>query len=135
LETLSSLLTAASNPPICSQGFAGEYLFAFSEPRHAAELALAFAAAIPHSAICLHAGPVRMEVNPVLHLYAPEGETVCRAGLIAARLPGGSVSATETFTAISALNSLRGFRFEHSGGIEAGGKTVRLFRVLPDIRP
>jgi hypothetical protein len=135
LETLSVILTAASNPPICTQGFAGDYLFAFPEPRHAAELALAFSAAIPHTAICLHAGPARMEVNPVLHLYAPEGETVSRAGIIAARLPGGSVSATETFTALSALDSLRGFRFEHSGGIEAGGKTVRLFRVLPVTRP
>jgi hypothetical protein len=135
LETLSSILVAASNPPICTQGFGVDYLFAFSEPRHAAELALAFVAAIPHAAICLHAGPVRMEVNPVLHLYAPEGETVSRAGIIAARLPSGSVSATETFTALSALDSLRGFRFEHSGGIEAGGKTVRLFRVLTDIRP
>jgi hypothetical protein len=135
LETLSVILTAASNTPICTQGFAVDYLFAFSEPRHAADLALAFAAAIPHAAICLHAGPVRMEVNPVLHLYAPEGETVSRSGIIAARLPGGSVSATETFTALSALESLRGFRFEHSGGIEAGGKTVRLFRVLPVTRP
>lgn len=135
LEILSVILTAASNPPVCTQGFAGDYLFAFSEPRHAADLALAFAAAIPHSALCLHAGPVRMEVNPVLHLYAPEGETVSRTELIAAHLPGGSVCATETFTALSALDSLRGFRFEHSGGIEAGGKTVRLFRVLTDLRP
>jgi hypothetical protein len=134
LETLSGILAAASNPPICTQGFAGDYLFAFSEPRHAADLALAFTAAIPQCSICLHAGPVRMEVNPVLHLYAPEGETVSRAGIIAARLPGGSVSATETFTALSALDSLRGFRFEHSGGIEAGGKAVRLFRVLPVTR-
>lgn len=135
LQNLSGILAAAAHPPISRQGFVGDYLFAFSEPRHAVELALAFAEAIPHSAICLHAGPVRMEVNPVLHIYAPEGETVSLAGLIAAHLPVGSVCATETFTALSALDSLRGFRFEHSGGTVVAGKNVRLFRVLTDTRP
>lgn len=81
--------------------------------------------------MCLHAGPVGMDVNPILHIHEPSGETVARAGSIAAALPAGAVCATETFTALSALESVRGFRFEHSGVIETIARPERIFRLHP----
>lgn len=136
LDRLAAQLAASDHPPICTQGHGCDYVFAFHGLRHAAETALGFIDALDEGgcarpSICLHAGLVEMDVNPLLHLYAPDGETVSRCGDIAAAMPPGSVCATETFTALCALESVRGFRFAHSGTIETAGGTDRLFNVQP----
>ncbi|MEP2776205.1 MAG: tetratricopeptide repeat-containing protein [Luteolibacter sp.] len=143
LDVLSERIIAANHPPVSIQGFGGDYLFVFGDLRHAAELAMVFsetlkgmeevADALP--SMCLHAGLVDMSVNPLLHSYAPSGETVNRAAEIAGDLLQGAIYATETFSALSALESIRGFRFEHSGTVEVAGKTDRLFRIHPTVQP
>lgn len=145
LETLAEQIIASNHPPVSVQGFGGEYVFVFGDLRHAAELAMQFsdtlqmneeaerAEALP--SMCLHAGLVNMSVNPLLHSYAPSGETVNRAAELAADLLYGTTCATETFSALSALESIRGFRFEHSGTVEVAGKTDRLFRIHPTVQP
>ncbi len=139
LDLLAARLAASENPPLCTQGHGGDYVFAFDALRHAATTALGFMDALEQGgcakpSICLHAGLVEMDVNPLLHIYAPEGETVSRCGDIAAALPPGAVCATETFTALCALESVRGFRFAHSGTIETAGGTDRLFNVQPSTK-
>lgn len=145
LETLSEQIIASSHPPVSVQGFGGDYVFVFGDLRHAAELAMQFSEALKMKieaektealpSMCLHAGLVDMSVNPLLHSYAPSGETVNRAAELAADLLHGSTCATETFSALSALESIRGFRFEHSGTVEVAGKTDRLFRIHPTVQP
>lgn len=141
LEALSLHIAAATRPPSSTQGNGGDYSFAFTDLYAASEIALGFlpilekaieGSSLEMPSICLNAGPVSMEVNPLLHVHAPEGETVTRTAAIAALLPPGSVCATETFTALSSLESVRGFRFEHSGKIESNGASDRLFRLQPD---
>ena len=140
LDLLAAGLAASDEPPFCTQGHGGDYVFAFHGLRHAAVTALGFMEALEqgdliHPSICLHAGLVEMDVNPLLHLYAPDGETVSRCGEIAAALPPGTLCATETFTALCALESVRGFRFAHSGTIETAGVTTRLFNLQPNAKP
>jgi hypothetical protein len=140
LDLLAARLTASDHPPICTQGHGGDYVFAFHGLRHAAVTALSFMEALEQGdcalpSICLHAGLVEMDVNPLLHLYAPDGETVSRCGDIAALMPPGAVCATEPFTALCALESVRGFRFSHSGTIETEGGTNRLFHVHSTAKP
>lgn len=142
LRPLAEILAASTHPPLSQQGFGADYLFVFDRLHPAAITALSFLEKLNHSApisgkapvslsICLHAGPVAMHVNPLLHIYEPTGDTVARAALIATELSPGTIFATETFAAISALESLRGFRFEHSGNTEINGRADRLFRLHP----
>lgn len=145
LDTLSETIIAANHPPVSVQGFGGDYVFVFGDLRHAAELAMQFSEVLKSDegventdalpSMCLNAGLVNMSVNPLLHSYAPSGDTVNRTAEIAADLLHGSICATETFSALSALESIRGFRFEHSGTIEVSGKTDRLFRIHPTVQP
>jgi len=144
LDTLSVRLASAEHPPISRHGHGGEYLFVFGNLYPAALMAMDFLKELEKTmagtglelpSMCLHAGLVRMDVNPLLNIYAPAGENVSRTGLIAAGLPPGAICATEIFTALSALELLRGFRFEHSGNILINGRADRLFRLHPTDRP
>jgi len=140
LGTIAGRLAVSANPPVARQGFGADYLFVFDRMQPAAVCALELLEALKAAgqtesnridppSVCLHAGPVRMMVNPVLHQYAHEGALITTSGVIARRLPSGVACATETFTALAALESLQGLRFEHAGKIEAHGRSVRLFQL------
>ena len=140
LDLLAARIAASDHPPSCTQGHCGDYVFAFEGLRHAATTALGFIEALglggcATPSICLHADLVEMDVNPLLHIYAPDGEAVTLCADIAAVIPEGAVCATETFTALCALESVRGFRFAHSGTIDTAGGTTRLFNVHPTTKP
>lgn len=137
LGTIATQLALSECPPVNRQGFGGNYLFVFDQLFPAASMALGLiealglkndnAAFLP--SICLHAGPVWQMINPVLNLYAHEGAAITRATALAAGLPTGLAFATETFTALAALESLRGIRFEHAGISVIDGRCDRLFRL------
>jgi hypothetical protein len=141
LDTMAGCVVGLNRPATSVLGLGGEYSFAFAGVYGAAEAALRLSEALGKvlegemkmSAICLHAGPVGLEVNPLLHIYAPSGETVTRCGVICGSLPSGSISATETFVALSVLEAVRGFRFEHTGKIECNGRADRLFRLQTNL--
>ncbi len=143
VDTLAANIASSDHPPVLKQGLGGDYLFVFEKLHPTATAALSLLSAlheslegtvIPLPSMCLHAGPVGMDVNTLLNIYEPAGDTVSRASQIAAALPPGAVCATETFTALSILESLHGFRFEHSGNIETPGRSDRLFRLHPTSR-
>jgi adenylate cyclase len=135
LGVIASKLALAERPPINRQGFGGSYLFVFDQLYPAAAMAIELLEALKSQTtnalmmptICLHAGPVWQMINPVLNLYAHEGAAITRAASLAARMPSGHAYATETFTALSALESLRGIRFEHAGISVIDGRGDRLF--------
>jgi hypothetical protein len=137
LGTIASHLALSEAPPINRQGFGGNYLFVFDQLHPAAATALALVEALRlkndnavfSPSICLHAGPVWQMINPVLNLYAHEGAAITRATALASALPTGRAYATETFTALAALESLRGIRFEHAGISVIDGRGDRLFRL------
>lgn len=137
LGVIAAKLALADRPPINRQGFGGTYLFVFDQLFPAATMALDLMEALKlqHEnstmlpTLCLHAGPVWQMINPVLNLYAHEGAAITRAAALAATLPTGLAYATETFTALSALESLRGIRFEHAGISVIDGRGDRLFRL------
>ncbi|MBC8126887.1 MAG: hypothetical protein H8M99_07055 [Gloeobacteraceae cyanobacterium ES-bin-144] len=137
LGIIATKLALSECPPINRQGFGGNYLLVFDQLFPAAAMALSLIEALRlqndnavfQPSICLHAGPVWQMINPILNLYAHEGAAITRAAALAGGLPAGVVYATETFTALSALESLRGVRFEHAGISVVDGYGDRLFRV------
>ncbi len=143
LGTIAARLAISNHPPVARQGFGGDYLLVFDELYPAGIACLDLLAALKDAvdektgktfqlpSLCLNAGPTRQLINPVLNFYAHEGSVVTRTGAIARLLPAGSLCATETFTALSSLESLRGFRFEHAGKIAVGDSSERLFRLYP----
>lgn len=141
LAPLAERIASAPQAPHSVHGYGGDYLFVFGRLHSAALVAMDFMETLEKSfpaslpSMCLHAGPVTMEVNSLLHIYGPSGENVCRTEVIAAALKPGAICATEIFTALSALELLRGFRFEHAGNITLAGRTDRLFRLQPITRP
>jgi len=137
LGPLASCLATLAHPPVARQGFGADYLFVFDDLHAAArgcfELlqALSESCTLGSPSVCLHAGPVTQLVNPVLNFHSHEGTSILRAAAVATALPAGTVAATENFTALFSLESIRGFRFEHSGKITIGNSTERTFRVQP----
>ncbi len=137
LGVIATKLALAECPPIDRQGFGGNYLFVFDQLFPAASMALSLLEALqaPQAnakclpSLCLHAGPVWQMINPVLNFYAHEGAAITRAAAMATGLPRGVAYATETFSALSALESLRGIRFEHAGISVVDGRGDRLFRL------
>ena len=137
LGTIATKLALSECPPVNRQGFGGGYLLVFDQLFPAATMALGLIEALSLQndkpeflpSICLHAGPVWQMINPVLNLYAHEGAAITRAAALANELPTGGAYATETFTALSALESLRGIRFEHAGISVIDGRSDRLFRL------
>lgn len=137
LGTIATKLALSECPPVNLQGFGGVYLLVFDQLFPAATMALSLIEALNSQndkpeflpSICLHAGPVWQMINPLLNLYAYEGTTITRASALARGLPRGLAYATETFTALSALESLRGIRFEHAGISVIDGRSDRLFRL------
>jgi hypothetical protein len=137
LGTIATKLALSECPPVNLQGFGGVYLLVFDQLFPAATMALGLLEALSSQSdkpeflpsICLHAGPVWQMINPLLNLYAYEGTTITRASALARGLPTGRAYATETFTALSALESLRGIRFEHAGISVIDGRSDRLFRL------
>ncbi|MBX3739858.1 MAG: hypothetical protein KF712_02615 [Akkermansiaceae bacterium] len=137
LGPIAARLAIAVHPPLARQGFGADYLFLFDD-LHAAGVAcfdllqaLEESASLAPPSVCLHAGPVMQLVNPVLNFHSHEGTSILRAAAVAAALPPGTVAATESFTALSALESIRGFRFEHSGKLQFGNSSERIYRVQP----
>jgi hypothetical protein len=137
LGVIATKLALAECPPIDRQGFGGSYLLVFDQLLPAATMAIGLLDALRAQnqnaeylpSICLHAGPVWQMINPVLNFYAHEGAAITRAVALASGLPTGMAYATETFTALSALESLRGVRFEHAGISVIDGRSDRLFRL------
>ncbi len=137
LGPIASRLAIAAHPPLARQGFGADYLFLFDD-LHAAGVvcfdllqALEESGALGRPSVCLHAGPVMQLVNPVLNFHSHEGTSILRAAAVATALPAGTVAATESFTALSSLEAIRGFRFEHSGRIPLGNSSERIYRVQP----
>ena len=137
LGVIASKLALAECPPIDRQGFGGTYLLVFDQLFPAASMALSLLEALRAQnenaqclpSLCLHAGPVWQMINPVLNFFAHEGAAITRAATLASGLPTGLAYATETFSALSALESLRGIRFEHAGISVINGRGDRLFRL------
>jgi hypothetical protein len=137
LGPIAARLAIASHPPLARQGFGADYLFLFDD-LHAAGVAcfdllqaLEGSGPLGRPSVCLHAGPLMQLVNPVLNFHSHEGTSILRAAEVAAAMPPGTVAATESFTALSALESIRGFRFEHSGKLQLGNSSERIYRVQP----
>lgn len=138
LGVIATRLALSSHPPVSREGFAGDYLLTFSDLHSAAACCLDLLKALQegeHAAghllpsICLNAGPVRPLINPVLNFHSDEGTVVTRAGIIARSIPPGGIVATETFVALTSLESVRSFGFEHSGKLSFHGFTERIFRI------
>jgi hypothetical protein len=143
LGTIANRLALSSHPPVSKEGFAGDYRFVFERLHDAATTCIDLIEALhasndeasgktfPPPSVCLNAGPLRQLINPVLNFYSDEGSVASRAAKIARQLPEGSLTATETFVALTSLESIRGFRFEHAGKISVGAASERIFRVYP----
>lgn len=138
LGPIAERLINLSRPPIARQGFGADYLFIFDD-LHAAgkgcfELLQALSE-VGHTcslpSVCLHTGPLMQLVNPVLNFHSYEGTSILHAAAISRALPAGVVAASEAFTALSSLESIRGFHFEHSGKIPLDNSSERLYRVQP----
>ncbi|WAC17818.1 hypothetical protein OVA24_11245 [Luteolibacter sp. SL250] len=137
LGPIAARLAIAAHPPLARQGFGADYLFLFDDLHAAAVVcfdllqALGESGTLGRPSVCLHAGPLVQLVNPVLNFHSHEGTSILRAAAVAAAMPAGTVAATESFTALSSLEAIRGFRFEHSGEILLGNSSERIFRVQP----
>jgi hypothetical protein len=141
LGGMAARLAGSSHPPVGRQGFGGDYLLVYEDLHPAVVEAMGLLDAwrealgeisggmIGMPSVCLHAGAARQMVNPVLNHYGHEGGVVTRAGVLARHLPAGVVYVTETFAALSALEAVRGFRFEYAGVHEVEGRKDRLFRL------
>lgn len=138
LGVIATRLALSSHPPVSREGFAGDYLLTFADLHSASACCLDLLQALKDTepgpghlipSICLNAGPVRPLINPVLNFHSDEGTVVTRAGVIARSIPSGGIVATETFVALTSLDSVRSFRFEHSGKLSFPGFTERIFRI------
>jgi tetratricopeptide (TPR) repeat protein len=143
LGTLARVLATTSHAPVGRYGLGPDYVFVFDAMRPGGMLAIQMiqaleqaiqspsARALDMPRICLHAGLVQLMVNPVLNQYSHEGATLTRVGRIARKLAPGVAFCTESFAALSALESIREFTFEYVGspGSGAAEPRDRLFSI------
>jgi MAP3K TRAFs-binding domain len=141
LNALAETLATTSHPPVSRYGLGPDYVFVFDSMLPAGSFAhemLRSVAEAMHKTsdwrmepprICLHAGPVQIMINPVLNQYSHEGATLTRAGRIVRNLASGIVYCTENFSALSALEAIRDFKFEYAGTTNYDIGQDGLFRV------
>jgi tetratricopeptide (TPR) repeat protein len=143
LGALAKVLATTSHAPVGRYGLGPDYVFVFDAMRPGGMLAIQIIQALEQAVqapsarpldmprICLHAGLVQLMVNPVLNQYSHEGATLTRVGRIARKLAPGVAFCTESFAALSALESIREFTFEYVGTpqVAEGEPRDRLFSI------
>jgi hypothetical protein len=141
LTPISRLMATSQHSPESSYGFGADYAFVFRSMRAAGMFAGELLRKLAENAknsrgpvhlprISLHAGPVFLMVNPVLNQYSHEGSALTRAARMARPLEPGIPFCTEPFAALSALETIREFRFEDAGTQRyVDGTSDRLFVV------
>lgn len=136
LPAMAGCLARSEHPSLSRAGFGADYALLYDGVQHACQAAVELQRALADvvagdalPALCLHAGPTRLAVNPVLNYYGYEGELMAHTLELAHALPAGGAYASDTFVAFTALETLHGLRFEHAGRLVDSRSPVSLFRL------